>query len=69
MTVKHPTPKEDSMKKTTLSTFDRLMVAATFAEEGEFSTAREILRETDRKDARVTDRPEMRKKPSLRKTH
>lgn len=57
------------MKKAALSTFDRLMVAATFAEEGEFATAREILRETDRKDARLTDRPEMRKKPSLRKTH
>ncbi|GAB4482643.1 MAG: hypothetical protein OHK006_01550 [Thermodesulfovibrionales bacterium] len=57
------------MKKTALSTFDRLMTAATFAEEGEFATAREILRETDRKDTRLTDRPEMRQKPSLRKSH
>lgn len=38
------------MKKTALTKFDRLMVAAAFAEEGEFETAREFMREESNVD-------------------
>ena len=57
------------MKKALLTTFDRLMAAVAFAEEGEFETAREFLQETDRTEKRPTNRPEMRKKQPLRKSH
>jgi hypothetical protein len=57
------------MKKVLLTTFDRLMAAVAFAEEGEFETAREFLRETDRTEKRPANRPEMRIKQPLRKSH
>jgi hypothetical protein len=57
------------MKKALLTKFDRLMAAVAFAEEGEFETAREFLQETDRTEKRPTNRPEMRKKQPLRKSH
>lgn len=36
--------------------FEGLMSAAAFAEEGEFDTAREIMRETESKNERMTKR-------------
>ncbi len=57
------------MKNALLSKFDRMMVAVTFAEEGEFETAREVMREGERSKKRTTDRPEMRKQQPLRKSH
>ncbi|MBI5640443.1 MAG: hypothetical protein HZA17_08460 [Nitrospirae bacterium] len=57
------------MKKALLTKFDRLMAAVTFAEEGEFETAREIMREGERFNKRNTDRPEVRKTQTLRKSH
>ena len=57
------------MKKALLTTFDRLMAAVAFAEEGEFETAREFLRETDRTEKRQTNRPEMSIKQPLHKSH
>jgi len=57
------------MKKALLTKFDRLMAAVAFAEEGEFETAREFLQETDRTEKRPTNRPEMRNKQPLRKSH
>ncbi|MHB8880624.1 MAG: hypothetical protein ACYC69_03825 [Thermodesulfovibrionales bacterium] len=57
------------MKKALLTKFDRLMAAVTFAEEGEFETAREFLRDGERSTRRPQDRPEMRKQQPLRKAH
>jgi len=57
------------MKKTSLTKFDRLMAAVTFAEEGEFETAREFLRKEERTDMRPAHRPEVRKKQPVRKSH
>ena len=57
------------MKNALLSKFDRLMVAVAFAEEAEFETAREVMREGERSNKRTTDRPEMRKQQPLRKSH
>jgi hypothetical protein len=51
-----------------LTKFDRLMAAAAFAEEGEFETAREILREGGQHDKRNATRPEIRKQ-QIRKSH
>ena len=42
--------------------FETMMVAATFAEAGEFETARQIMKEDERK----TDRPSIQKRPSER---
>ncbi len=52
--------------KTLLKKFETAMVAAAFAEEGEFETARQIMNE-DR--PRKSDRPSARdyKRPSARK--
>jgi hypothetical protein len=51
--------------KSLLEKFETTMVAATFAEEGEFETARQIMQE----DARTTDRPTKRdqQRPAARK--
>ncbi len=57
------------MKKALLTKFDRIMAAVAFAEEGEFETAREFLREDERTGKRAADRPEMSVKKSLRKSH
>ena len=57
------------MKKALLTTFDRLMAAVAFAEEGEIETAREFLRETNRTEKRPTNRPEMSIKQPLHKSH
>lgn len=40
--------------------FEKIMMAITFAESGEHETAREIMREADRKDR---DRPTISKRP------
>ncbi|MBI5074756.1 MAG: hypothetical protein HZB62_06270 [Nitrospirae bacterium] len=40
--------------------FEKIMLAITFAESGEHETAREFLREADRKDI---DRPTIAKRP------
>jgi len=40
--------------------FEKIMMAITFAESGEHETAREFLRETDRKNR---DRPTLSKNP------
>ncbi len=52
--------------KTLLKKFETMMVAAAFAEEGEFETARQIMNE-DR--PRKSDRPSAHdyKRPSVRK--
>jgi hypothetical protein len=57
------------MKKALLTKFDRLMAAVAFAEEGEFETAREFLREDERVGNRPAGRPELRKKQPLQKSH
>jgi hypothetical protein len=56
------------MKKTSLTKFDRLMAAVTFAEEGEFETAREFLRKEERAGNRTSSRPELRKKQPIQKS-
>ncbi len=40
--------------------FEKIMMAITFAESGEHETAKELLRETDRKNI---DRPTISKRP------
>jgi hypothetical protein len=52
--------------KTLLKKFERTMVAAAFAEEGEFETARQIMNEDQ---PRKTDRPSTHdyKRPAARK--
>lgn len=57
------------MKQGLFTRFDRLMAAVTFAEEGEFETARAIMREGDRTEKRLSGKPEMRKQQPLRKSH
>lgn len=57
------------MKQGLAARFDRLMAAVTFAEEGEFETARAIMREGDRVEKRAAVKPEMRKQQPLRKSH
>lgn len=49
--------------------FETAMVAATFAEAGEFETAREVLRENvvERKRETLNRRPRMAARPSNRK--
>jgi len=47
------------MKKALLTTFDRLMAAITFAEEGEHETAREFLREEECAEKQPAGMPEM----------
>ncbi len=52
--------------KSVFKKFERAMVAAAFAEEGEFETARQIMhedrpRKTDRPSARDYQRPAVRK--------
>lgn len=54
------------MKQAFLTKFDRLMAAVTFAEAGEFETAREMMKEEKRTD-RHTQRPEMRKQQTARR--
>ena len=57
------------MKKALVPTFDRLMAAVAFAEEGEFETAREFLREDERAGKRSESRPELRKKQPIHKSY
>lgn len=56
------------MKKALLTKFDRLMAAVTFAEEGEFETAREFLRKEERTGTRPSQRPELRKTQPVQKS-
>ncbi len=51
------------MKKL-LAKFETAMMAAAFAEAGEFDTARQIL---DEDEPRKTDRPTLQKRPAERK--
>lgn len=47
--------------------FENAMTATAFAEAGEFGTAREIMREGNRQEKRITGRAESeRAKPTLR---
>ncbi len=56
------TRKGDQTMKTLLKKFETAMVAASFAEEGEFETARRIMNEDRiRKNDRPTQRPDARK--------
>jgi hypothetical protein len=55
------------MKKI-LSKFDRIMAAVTFAEAGEFESAREFIREGERATKRPENRPEMRKNQPIQKS-
>ena len=57
------------MKKSVFTKFDRIMAAVTFAEEGEFETAREFLREGGRQEKRPAARPELRQKKTVQKSH
>jgi hypothetical protein len=56
--------KEDRIMKTLFKKFEKAMVAASFAEEGEFETARQIMNE-DR--VRKNDRPSNFQRPAARK--
>ena len=57
------------MKQGLLTRFDTLMAAVTFAEEGEFETARAIMREDSRPEKRPTQRPEMRKQQPIKRAN
>ena len=52
--------------KTLFNKVETMFAAAAFAEEGEFETARQIMREE--KDLRKTDRPSVTQRPSTRPT-
>jgi len=47
------------MKRTLFTAFDRLMAAVTFAEEGEFSAAREFLRKDECGEKQQAAMPEI----------
>jgi hypothetical protein len=58
--------KEEQIMKSLFEKFETVMVAASFAEEGEFEMARQIMKEdqprkTDRPSARDFQRPAARK--------
>jgi len=58
--------KEEQIMKSIFEKFETVMVAASFAEEGEFEMARQIMKEdqprkTDRPSARDFQRPAARK--------
>ncbi|MBI5102946.1 MAG: hypothetical protein HZB33_14090 [Nitrospirae bacterium] len=57
------------MKNGLLTRFERIMVAAAFAEEAEFETARMIMSEGKRPAGRATQRPQARKQQSIRKAN
>jgi hypothetical protein len=50
-------------EKRELSKWDRIMMAITFAEAGEYKTAQDVLEQTDRKQKRPETRVEQR--PSM----
>jgi hypothetical protein len=56
--------KEEAHMKTLLRKFETLMMAVTFAEAGEFETARQLMKEEEQ---RKTDRPSPRQRPGERK--
>lgn len=58
-----PKAEEDKTMTKLMKRFETLMAAAAFAEEGEFQTARQILREADKEE---TQRPTATKRPSNR---
>jgi len=55
--------KGETKMKTLLKRFETIMMAAAFAEEGEFETAKQIMREESRKEIR----PTQTKRPTERK--
>jgi hypothetical protein len=57
------------MKQGLITKFDRLMAAVTFAEEGEFETARAMMKEDDRPEKRASKKPEMRKQQPIQRAH
>jgi hypothetical protein len=58
------TRKEEKKMKKLLAKFETAMMAAAFAEAGEFDTARQIL---DEDEPRKTGRPTLNKRPTERK--
>ena len=57
------------MKKGLLSTFDRLMVAAAFAEEGEQETALEFLQEEKNSNTSTVKTVDLRKAQTAQASH
>lgn len=57
------------MKQGLITKFDRLMAAVTFAEEGEFETARAMMKEDDQPGKRASKKPEMRKQRPIQRAH
>jgi hypothetical protein len=55
--------EEDTTMTKLMKRFETLMAAAAFAEEGEFQTARQILREAEKQESQ---RPTATKRPSNR---
>lgn len=56
--------KEEVKMKKLFKKFETLMMAVTFAEAGEFETARQLMKEEER---RKTDRPTIQQRPTERK--
>ena len=56
--------KEGAKMKKLFKKFETLMMAVTFAEAGEFETARQLMKEEER---RKTDSPTIQKRPAERK--
>jgi hypothetical protein len=56
--------KEEAKMKKFFKKFETLMMAVTFAEEGEFETARQLMKE---EELRKTDRPTIQQRPTERK--
>jgi hypothetical protein len=65
MTVNKVSRKEEDKMKGLFKRFETLMMAVSFAEEGEFETARQLMKEDEK---RKTDRPSIPQRPIQRKT-
>jgi hypothetical protein len=63
-TIDKLTRKEELKMKKLFKKFETLMMAVTFAEAGEFETARQLMKEEER---RKTDRPTIQQRPAERK--
>ena len=58
--------EEDTTMTKLMKRFETLMAAAAFAEEGEFQTARQILREAEKEETRPTATKRPSNRPVLR---
>jgi len=57
---------KELMEKNRLNRWDRIMMAITFAEAGEFETAREIMDQRARKQQEAQLRKESERRPEVR---